>query len=314
MQERSLEKTILRTISYFNIFDFPLTGWEIWKNLWQPETNYSLNEVNFALDNLLNEKILGSNEGFYFLKRKDNIVFERKKKYLLAQAKIKKAKKYIQLLNRLPYVRAIFICNNLAYQNAREGSDIDLTIICARNKIWTARLFCVLAMKLLRQRPTVKSQKDKICLSFYITEDNLNLQSLAYENDVHFIYWLNQFVPVCGRPELINNFFQANIWTKKYLPNYFPVQTNARWQIKARPLTQKISEGALNCKLFFWAESLAKKFQLKVLPRHLRELAKQNNTNVVINDKVLKFHDKDTRLEILQKWNSTASIIINSDT
>ena len=303
MSITSLEKCILDTLAYFQIFNFPLTSWEIYKNLWQPDKKYSFEQIKNTLENLSNNKILGTNEGFYFFKTKGDLVATRKKKYLHAQNKIKKAKKSLWLISHVPFVKAIFICNNLAYQNATEGSDIDLAIICQKNRIWTARFFSTLLMKLLGQRPTENKHQDKICQSFFITTDNLNLESLAYKNDIHFTYWLNQFLPIYGEPKLIEKFFKSNAWTKKHLPNFEPITTNDRWVVKSKSVNKNILELLLGNKSIGGPlNKLLKIIQLKILPKNLSNLAKEDNTNVVISDKILKFHDKDRRIEFRDKW------------
>ena len=291
----TLDNSIRRVIAYFSLFDYPLTTFEVHKYLWQPDKHYSLLEVENELQYLVDNKILVFSEGFYFSKKQENnktIKQVRKQRYLLAQEKIKKARKYIWLISKMPYVRGIFICNNLGYLNAPEDADIDLAIITEKNKIWTARFFPTLILKILNKRPTEKTQQDKICLSFYITKDNLNLRSLAYKNDVHFVHWVNQFMPIFGEPKLINDFFEANNWTKSFLPNYFPIKTNERWKISSKPYFKKIIELIIRPKI---GESLLKKFQLKVMPSHLKRIAREANTNVVICDEILKFHDKDNR-------------------
>lgn len=304
-----LEKSILKTISYFDIFSFPLTPWEIKKNLYQPDQPYSFVQIEQALVTLLQTNFLGNEEGFYFLKGRNETVQTRKRRYLLAKQKVRRAKFLIKLISMLPFIKAIFICNDVAYQNAPDDSDIDLAIITSANRIWSARFFSTTLMKLLAKRPTPRKRKDRICLSFYFTENNLNLHPLAYENDIHFSYWISQFVPVYGKTELIARFFQANSWIKNYLPGFVfkapPVI--ARLRLSFGEASEKvlgdeaISERTRETKMAP-LELLLKKIQLRVLPERLKQLAQENNTNVVISDTILKFHDKDNRIDILQRW------------
>lgn len=314
MSTSDLNKCILNTIHYFNLFNFPLTAREIGKNLWRPGTNIDFRRINSALNDLVKNKTLGMNEGFYFLKRKDNIVFERKQKYLLAQSKMNCARPYLRLISRLPFVRAIFICNNLAYQNAPEGSDIDLAIICENNRLWTTRFFAALAMKLLRQRPTEASQKNKICLSFYLTESNLRLEKIAYPNDIHFIYWLNQFLPIHADETLVEKFFAENAWTRRFLPNLNPVEAGERWRIKKQSRIKNFFEAILRPRRIGQPlEKFLKAFQLKILPRRLHELSQSNPKDVIISDTILKFHDNDARQKVKQKWLAATAQLGQSD-
>jgi len=45
----SLTASILNAIIFFDLSDFPLTFFEIYKWLWQPDRRYSLAEVDAAL-------------------------------------------------------------------------------------------------------------------------------------------------------------------------------------------------------------------------------------------------------------------------
>jgi hypothetical protein len=300
-----VEKCIVQTIIYFNIFDFPLTSWEVYKNLWQPEGKYTFREVTTTLDNLVKKKTLGINEGFYFLKRKDNPVAIRKQKYLLAQSKMKVAKRAIKLIYHLPFIRAIFVCNNLAYQNANQESDIDLAIITKKNRLWTARFFSTLLMKIMKKRPTKNNHKNKICLSFYIADNHLNLEKLAYPDDIHFIYWVKQFLLVSPNNKTVKNFQDSNFWTNKHLPNLKLVKTTRRWVVTSCCKCKTGVELILLNPLGSLLEKTLKKLQLKLMPKHLLQMNKEQNSNVVINDKILKFHDKDKRQEIKQKWTNS---------
>ena len=231
--DRSLENSIIKTISYFDLFDFPLTSFEIHKNLLQTEKKYSLNRILQILNKV---ESIESKDGFYFLKNRSSIIVKRKQRYLLAENKIKKSKWLFSLLAKIPFVNAIYICNDLSYQNAPRESDIDLAIITEENRIWTARFFCTFLMKILNKRPSQKNKKDKICLSFFISENNLNLQKYShrtYSQDIHYLYWLSQFVLIYKKNEKnINQFFwQENSWISDFLPNWYPFKTNSRWII-----------------------------------------------------------------------------------
>ena len=44
-----LEKSIIKTIAYFDVFNFPLTTSEVWKWLYRPREKYTLQQVRDAL-------------------------------------------------------------------------------------------------------------------------------------------------------------------------------------------------------------------------------------------------------------------------
>ena len=127
----------------------------------------------------------------------------------------------------------IAICNSLAFANSRDNSDIDFFIIGKKHRLWLTRLFAVAIIKFLNLRPKPNNTKNKICLSFFISEDFLNLEKIAYPDDVHFQFWLNQIYPFYSRAEIYQKFSQANEWSKNKLPNLSAILPNLRRKIKS---------------------------------------------------------------------------------
>jgi len=293
-----LEQKILKTVCYFDLFNFPLTNWEIWRFLYTAK-NETLAESNSALTNLIQIKALDNQQGFYFLPGRQEISSIRKERYLIAQKKMRWALAYAKMIAKLPFVEAIFICNSLSYLNSKPESDIDFAIIARAGHIWTCRFFCASLMALLRRRPTKKTQKNRLCLSFFVSSEDLNLETVTYPEDIHFTYWLRQFLPIYDPKNWNKQLDQNNKWLANYIPNFEPTITNSRWMIKSRSLISWLLEKVFYFR--FW-ETLFKWGQLKIMPKRLKELAKTQNKNVVFSNTLLKFHDKDNRQEIQKQW------------
>ena len=83
--------SIISTIAYFDIFDYPLTAWEIWKYLYGVRAQY-IDIVN-KLDDLASEGGIETRNGFYFLPKRNAIVNVRLERYLIAEKKYKKGQK-----------------------------------------------------------------------------------------------------------------------------------------------------------------------------------------------------------------------------
>ena len=91
-------------------------------------------------------------------------------------------------------------------------------LLAVNSLVWvvTVRMLLRFGVKHIRRskrRPTKDDKKDKICLSFYMTEDNLRLKKFAYENDLHFAYWVKQFMPVYDPDNLHKLFVETNDWS-----------------------------------------------------------------------------------------------------
>lgn len=228
---------IIRTVIYFDLFDWPLRAEEIWKWLFKPECSPRVNEIFYTLqNNKFLKTVLDEKDGFYFLKGRENLVETRLIRYRFAEKKYKRALYFAKIARFLPCVKMVAICNDVGYSNAPQKSDIDLFIITSRKKIWTTRFFVTGFLKLFGMRPG-ETKNNAICPSFFVDEDNMDLEKLALKNkkdeidDPHFIFWLNQMTPILDKNNTYKKFRQANQWVKKFLPNIYDYESSIRRKI-----------------------------------------------------------------------------------
>jgi len=231
-----LEKAILSTVVYFDIFDFPLTPLEIWKWLFfahPPHRSYNFWETQSCLnDSAVLQKLIQSKNGFYFLLNRERIVGRRVANYKVAERKYKKAIRFIKLLRFNPFIKMVAVCNNLAFSNASQYSDIDFFIITKAGRIWLARFWANFLPKMLGLRPTHSDTQDKLCLTFFIAEDHLNINDLqSSQIDLYLANWITQLVPVYDPDHLCQSFLQTNQWAISHFPNFIPNQPNYRRQV-----------------------------------------------------------------------------------
>ena len=214
--------------------------------------------------------------------------------YRLAQSKYKKALRISRLLRYIPGVKMIAVCNSLSYNRAALHSDIDLFIITAKGSIWTARFFSLLVLKLLRLRPRLEQpSQDKVCLSFFISESNLNLEKYKIcVQDSYLAFWIKQLKPLYIENNLYKKFVQANQWAPRllgydtafYIPNY------------KRRLKTPLFKFLLNFLVIGLAEKIYKHIQLRVMPSVIKDMACAWDSRVVVSNKILKFHLNDRRM------------------
>ncbi len=170
-------------------------------------------------------------------KDRENIVNERLRRYRFAEKKFKRAKKVAWFLQKLPDILGIAVCNDLGYGNSPEEGDIDLFIITKKNRVWTTRFLVILFLKIFRLRPG-EAKFNAVCPSFFIDEEHLNLKDLSAitppEDDIHFVYWINQMTPIFGADSLWKKFYEENAWTEQSLPNRRLFLTNPVRNYKPR--------------------------------------------------------------------------------
>lgn len=287
--EPDLDRAIIKLITFFDLFDYPLTAYEIWINL---DRAASLPEIIKTLsDSQAAAAILEEKEGFYFLSGRSTIIRTRARRYNYSCRKLKIARRWAKLFQLCPFVKLVALSNSFGDHNLRDGSDLDFFIITAAGRIWLSRLYCAGWAKILNRRPTAKVHRDRICLSFYISADHLNVNDLKLQPfDPYFYHCCRYFFPLFDRGGVFNQFLQANQSDAPDPESSQEINEERSLNLDGKPLT-----------FLTRLESLVKIFQLKILPPSIRE-ARNIPGYVVISDQVLKFHEHDKRQEILEKY------------
>jgi len=282
----SLQRSILAALAYFDVFDFPLTLVEISRFL--PRTSPEDDAAPALADirRALLDCPVGERDGYYFLSGRDATVDRRREKYLLAAGKYRKARRLTAFLRLLPSVRLVAVCNSLAISNAERDSDIDFFVVTKPGTVWFTRLLTTGVVSLLGLRPDERTQRDRYCLSFFVTENSLNLSGLALPTgDTYLLYWLATLRPLYDAGGVMEKLAMANAWVGKSLPAHAISE-------KDRPAAVELDKKPLGI-----LEGFAKRLQGRLFPKAIADLANRDS-RVVVSDDMLKFHVNDRRAEI----------------
>ena len=218
----NLEKSILATLAYYDIFDYPLTGFEIWRYLISvPESSknkFEAGDLFVALDEseFLESKI-SQKFGFYFLRGREDIVEKRLSRKKLADEKWKKTKNIFKILSMVPFVRGIFMSGSLAMENSKDDSDIDIIVVAKSGRIWTVRTFMTVLTSMLGVRRHGDRTEDRICLNHYITDESLQIPFESLYNAESYVHLTNVYKE---DENIFHDFQKQNDWLKKYIANY----------------------------------------------------------------------------------------------
>lgn len=177
--EKQLQKDVLFTVAYFASHDYPLTAFELWKNLFrrgEKTEKAGFDEVLKVLESEpLKSKIVRKN-GFIALKKEEKLIQRRLKKQKFSLSSIRKIRKWAKLLSAIPYVRGIFLTGTLSMKNAESQSDWDIFVVLAKNRIWAGRFFLAIFLQLAGKRRHGNKIKGRFCLNHYVTESGLILE------------------------------------------------------------------------------------------------------------------------------------------
>ena len=308
MSERlpDLQKTIVATVAYFDVFEYPLTSVEIWKWLYQPAGRYSLHQVVTALADPALAGRLGQQRGFYCLRGREQNISTRLERYRVAKKKFAVARRGARVLRLLAFVELVAVCNNVGYNNATPVSDVDFFIVVKKNRLWWTRLWVTLLLTLLRLRRHGTHFADRICLSFYVADDYLDLSGIALQpDDPYLVYWFATLVPIYDHGGTYERLLAQNRWLQPYLPQWYPNYSNDRHCVSDHAvarLFRSVDERLLRSRRGDWLEASAKRLQLPRVRRYFGAAADQPDCRVVISAVMLKFHKTDRRAEYRQRW------------
>lgn len=294
LTEDELGKSLLKSLVFFDLFSYPLSLWEWWQNL---ELKTTLKEVAEVADHLLESGQVERREGWYFLPGRQEIVFERRRRYNFTNQKIKRAQKATRLFRLIPSVKLVAVSNLIGHHNLRAGSDIDLFIVSSPGRLWLTRFFCAGFMKILGWRPRRGNKQDKICLSFYAATTGLAMDSLRLDGgDAYFEHWLMGLYPVYDKDRYLDYLRFKNPWLKDLFPNSYLLKESFSADYFSHNLLDRLLFSVANA-----AEPMVKKIQYKILPPALASQVGKG-TGVILSDHLLRFYLDDRRFELQNRY------------
>lgn len=308
---RDMTETILRsalqTLAYFDIFDFPLTKEELYRFLWRPPVGLTFAEFLMALEECANQEIISHNGGYYFLPNRENIVAIRERKVVIVEKKLTMARRAARKIRFVPFVEAMYVANTVAAGVASEESDVDVLIVIKKNYLWLGRLLVTLTLSLFRLRRTKICVQDRVCLSFYVTEEAFDLSAVALDSsDIYLSYWLDQLAPVFDSNNILKKIQNKNQWIKNNLPqalrDYCMLSRGQIRDLKFIRQIRRAQEFALDSLFGNRLEQLAKKIQEAKMNRDYTSLHYASDHRVVVNDSMIKFHENDRRRYYRNLW------------
>lgn len=275
----NLSKSILATLAYHDIFNYPLKEQEILNFLIENKSNSR--KISKELKKLISQKKIGERDGYFYLAGKQSSVTLRKKRKKFSEAKFKRAIKYAALLKIIPTVKFIAVSGALAMQNCQEKDDIDFIIVTSQKSLWTTRLLSNLILSPFKRSPNSLKTKNKACLNIFIEESQLSINP----QNVYIAHEICQMKPIWSKDKTYSKLVKKNRWVLKYLP---------QWKKEKIKESRGINQNLLLPKMIFPIENILKKTQLKYMEGRI--------TTEKIGDKQLFFHPQDTQNYVIDNY------------
>ncbi|MCL5003881.1 MAG: hypothetical protein M1352_01265 [Patescibacteria group bacterium] len=215
------ETEILKTVLYFDIFDYPLSLAEIARFL-HAKIPVPFVEVEVSLRNLVNRDELEGFGGYYFIKGRRDLVDKRQRRRLISEKKVRSVAAYLNIIFRLPWIKMVALTGAVAMFNSEESGDVDVLIVTARNRLWLSRMIIFLFLEFVgrkrndKKRPSSRS----ICINVWCDENNLAVPK--EEHDLVLAHEVAQVRVLYNRGKTYERFLEANLWLNNFLPNWKP--------------------------------------------------------------------------------------------
>ncbi len=258
-----LQKSILKALAYFDLFQYPLLREEIGAFLDQPAGPH---EIERMLERMLADRMIFRHQSFYSLPDDPALARRRLEGNRHAALLLPRAQQISRFLYKFPFVTGIAISGSLSKNFASPDADIDYFIITKTNRLWLART----CMHLFKKLSFLVGHQHYYCMNYYIDEAALEIRE---KNEFTAVETLT-LLPVCGNG-VIDRFFQTNQWADSYYPNYSSVYRKPKTTRK-EPLVKRAIEALFNNRL---GERLDNYF-LRVTSRRWKEKERKGKRNM----------------------------------
>ena len=201
----ALERAILRTVAYSDVFDHAPTVAEVRRYL--DRASATEEEVRAAIARLTPSHLCRDGDAAALAGRE--ALFARRLEHRQAALRLRPAAaRWGRRISRLPFARMVALTGALAVDTVEPGSDLDYLIVTEPGRVWLCRSLVVQAVRLARLRGVV------ICPNWLLAADALALG----RRDLFVARNLAQMVPLAGG-EVYRRMRQQNGWTRSFLPN-----------------------------------------------------------------------------------------------
>jgi len=309
------QKDVLRIIAFHDVFGFPITAEEVFAIVSARKANRvskhehrlasgdvgervdgwsgkqrqrSLLSTFLELEQMVESGILETEEVFYCLRGRKEIIQQRKMRYSESLRKMLKSQKWIRLLLRLPFVANVLYAGSVAMENAKRDSDIDLVIVSKKGRVWSARFFVNTMLALASMRVYGRHWVGKtifryVLRLFGLEKNTITINCSRGRNTLCTAFFIDETI---DPKTVLSDDPQFQFWVDRWVS----------MRVKSVRLTKM--KGLFEFVISIIPERLIRWVQERVLmPRNLRERAEKHNGDVVLNDWMIKLHFVDRRRE-----------------
>jgi hypothetical protein len=242
LQLSLVEAGVLKSLLYFDIFQYPLTALELTKL--HPLHDTKADAVAEALQQLILRGMIHRDGEFYQIPASPGYADRRQRGNALAGQRMQRAMQRSRLIAAFPFVQAVMISGSLSKNYMEPGSDIDFFIVTQPGRLWVTRTLLIVYKKIV----LFNSHKD-FCLNYFIDTDHLEIEDKNIFTATEVAYLLPTH-----NPELYKAFRAANVWADTFYPNYGLRRVEDCASME-RGVFKRIGEWLLNGRIGEWLDA-----------------------------------------------------------
>jgi glycosyltransferase involved in cell wall biosynthesis len=230
--------------------------------------------------------------GYLVLKGREHLVDAMPEREALTHALLDRNRAKLAMLSGLPFVRSIVITGGVAHKNPGTRPDVDLFVVAARGRAYTAYTALFVATKLTGNRRL-------ICPNYLVDEGEL---AIAYHRDLFTAHQLRSSRPFSGH-ETYRALCRANEgWVRRFFPAFVPRAPLAQSGPLHVPL-QRFGELALHAG--FVEAILRSAWRVHLRRRGAAAL----HADMVLGRGILKLHLSDYRPRVLERLAARLAVL-----
>lgn len=279
---------IVKTLSYFKVFSYPLTMEQLY--LFYP-VKLTFHDFQQLLSHCIAKGIVHEYLGYLSLYPALPSINTRLLSEI-AHGKIwKSALRNARLIHRFPFVLSVSISGSCAKGVFPKDADVDFFIITQPGKLWLCRTLLILYKKIFRA-----NSHRFFCINYLIASDAREIP----DKNLFTAIELATLVNITGK-EIFTEFEKANSWYRQYLPNHKgPVISECpdppkyfvfRW-------LEQLSPDGLVCKADDFLLRLSHRFRKRKFNKMDKE---EFSLNLRTLKSVSKHHPRGFQYKVLQR-------------
>ncbi len=206
--ERNLQDVVLRVLSYFHYFKYPITAAEVHR---YAGVKCSETAINRALTELVAKGTVFGIDKYFSPVNEPDLVKRRIAGNAYASKRIRKARNIAFFLAQFPFVEAVCISGSLSKDFSTADGDMDFFIVTAPDRLWIARTL----MHLFKKFTFLVGAQHSFCMNYYLDAACPAIWPRTYFTAIE----VATLKPVFVRGGVSQMYAANKEWINVYLPN-----------------------------------------------------------------------------------------------